>query len=253
MWWRWKYMGVSENRGTPKSSILIGISIINHPFWGTTIFGNTHMYNIYIWLCMEVLAVTLAPPFTPKIQNIPGQGWSLILVNMTYRGIENCNQNPYLHYFSINCMGDFNWFSFFGKVDDLSHAAAPQVLSNFLIRTQSKAPISCTAAFDTIHHIGRRWNHEPHPQKVSGSATADAKYQKHKNNTKLPLPIIYVLNTLTNSKSNMKMFRFLRQKTNSSLSHLWKSLASPWREVSHVIPWQHGQMGHLRISSSQTH
>jgi len=28
--------------GTPKSSILIGFSIINHPFWGTTIFGNTH-------------------------------------------------------------------------------------------------------------------------------------------------------------------------------------------------------------------
>ena len=27
-------MGVSKNRGTPKSSILIGFSIINHPFWG---------------------------------------------------------------------------------------------------------------------------------------------------------------------------------------------------------------------------
>jgi len=27
----------------PKSSILIGFSIINHPFWGTPIFGNTHM------------------------------------------------------------------------------------------------------------------------------------------------------------------------------------------------------------------
>ena len=25
-----------------KSSILIGFSIINHPFWGTPIFGNTH-------------------------------------------------------------------------------------------------------------------------------------------------------------------------------------------------------------------
>ena len=36
-------MGVSKNNGTPKSSILIGFSIINHPFWGTTIFGNTHM------------------------------------------------------------------------------------------------------------------------------------------------------------------------------------------------------------------
>ena len=37
------YMGVSKNSGTPKSSILIGFSIINHPFWGTFIFGNTHM------------------------------------------------------------------------------------------------------------------------------------------------------------------------------------------------------------------
>ena len=36
-------MGVSENSGTPKSSILIGISIINHPFWGTPIFGNAYM------------------------------------------------------------------------------------------------------------------------------------------------------------------------------------------------------------------
>ena len=36
-------MDVSENSGTPKSSILIGFSIINHPFWGTPIFGNTHI------------------------------------------------------------------------------------------------------------------------------------------------------------------------------------------------------------------
>ena len=27
------HMGVSKNRGTPKSSILIGFSITNHPFW----------------------------------------------------------------------------------------------------------------------------------------------------------------------------------------------------------------------------
>ena len=37
------YMGVSKNNGIPKSSILIGFSIINHPFWGTPIFGNTHI------------------------------------------------------------------------------------------------------------------------------------------------------------------------------------------------------------------
>ena len=37
------YMDVSKNNGTPKSSILIGCSIINHPFWGTPIFGNVHV------------------------------------------------------------------------------------------------------------------------------------------------------------------------------------------------------------------
>ena len=50
-WDRWpaaistpsQYMDVSKNSGYPKSSIKIGFSIINHPFWGTPIFGNTHM------------------------------------------------------------------------------------------------------------------------------------------------------------------------------------------------------------------
>ena len=40
-------MGVSENSGTPKSSNLIGISIINRPFWGTPIFGNTYMIPLF--------------------------------------------------------------------------------------------------------------------------------------------------------------------------------------------------------------
>ena len=39
-----KYMGVSKNSGTPKSSILLGFSIINHPFWDTPILGNIHIY-----------------------------------------------------------------------------------------------------------------------------------------------------------------------------------------------------------------
>ena len=41
-------MDVSKNSGTPKSSILIGISIINHRFWGTTIFGNTRINNMQL-------------------------------------------------------------------------------------------------------------------------------------------------------------------------------------------------------------
>ena len=40
----WFHMGVSENYGTPKSSILIGFSLINHPFWGYHYFWK-HPYG----------------------------------------------------------------------------------------------------------------------------------------------------------------------------------------------------------------
>jgi len=47
-----KYMDVSKNKGTPKSSILTGFSFINHPFWDTPILGNPHIYgnDHMVWL-----------------------------------------------------------------------------------------------------------------------------------------------------------------------------------------------------------
>ncbi len=45
---KWEYMGVSTNRGTPKSWISRGFSIISHPFWGNPIFGNTHLENLEV-------------------------------------------------------------------------------------------------------------------------------------------------------------------------------------------------------------
>ena len=47
-------MGVSKNRGAPKSSILIGFSIINHQFWGAPIFGNTHIQIIISGWRLEI-------------------------------------------------------------------------------------------------------------------------------------------------------------------------------------------------------
>ena len=42
-------VGVSKNRDTPKSSILIGFSIVNHPFWGPIpIFGNIHVDMMWV-------------------------------------------------------------------------------------------------------------------------------------------------------------------------------------------------------------
>ena len=54
-------MGVSKNNGTPKSSILVGFSIIHHPFWGAPIFGNTHIDPMgsikLIWVLRTLLMV----------------------------------------------------------------------------------------------------------------------------------------------------------------------------------------------------
>ena len=47
--WVGEDMCVSKNRGTPRSSILIGFSNIHHPFWGTIIFGNTHICNCFFF------------------------------------------------------------------------------------------------------------------------------------------------------------------------------------------------------------
>ena len=56
-------MEVSLNGGTPKSPILIGFSIINHPFLGTPIFGNTLMITIgYENLTTEVTNPWMDPP-----------------------------------------------------------------------------------------------------------------------------------------------------------------------------------------------
>ena len=46
------YMDVSENNGTPKSSILIGFSIINHQF-GVPLFLETPIYVVMIVMCVS--------------------------------------------------------------------------------------------------------------------------------------------------------------------------------------------------------
>ena len=66
-------MGVSKNRGTPKSSILIGFSIINHPFWGTPIFGNTHVTFVTYLFC--VTHSTGDPMLGSTNPNLRGLGW----------------------------------------------------------------------------------------------------------------------------------------------------------------------------------
>ena len=83
MWWRSRnlgiegfqkrkrsQMGVSKNSGTPKSSILIGFSIINHPFWSTPIVGNTYINHLSC-SCHFFLSKGLVP--------LKKKNWNLVI------------------------------------------------------------------------------------------------------------------------------------------------------------------------------
>ena len=65
------HMGVSKNRGTPKSCILMGFSIINHPFWGVfTLFLETPTFFRDFFRTKTVRSIVKTEVETEK----PGQG-----------------------------------------------------------------------------------------------------------------------------------------------------------------------------------
>jgi len=66
---------------TPKSSIFIGFSIINHPFWGIPIFGNTHIC-IAPRICMppfpqRTRALKQIAPHAFDVQRPWGDEWNV--------------------------------------------------------------------------------------------------------------------------------------------------------------------------------
>ena len=79
---RYTYMGVSKNSGTTKSSILIGFSIINHPFWDTPIFGTPHIkFFAYHSVVLDAIFPLSAPRAPRSLMHMPkerllGHSWS---------------------------------------------------------------------------------------------------------------------------------------------------------------------------------
>ena len=86
--WYFSTYGCFENRGTPKSSILIRFSILNLPCWGTPIFGNIHITKIHdafqvsVYTSLNLGLLILFRLITSRVfqnltwpsQNVPG-GW----------------------------------------------------------------------------------------------------------------------------------------------------------------------------------
>ena len=101
-WNRCIYIGVSKNRGgPPKSSILIGFSIINHPFWGVLLlFLETSIYNLR--LCENIGVV----PTSPQGLVVPTVFVAYIVFNL---GILGHNLPINTHYSLAFIFRDFPW------------------------------------------------------------------------------------------------------------------------------------------------
>ena len=74
----------------PKSSILIGFSIINHPFWGTTIFGNTHILGGGGFIHLDNFYTYSRVKWSNLTSIFFQMGWNYQLVKYVHRyGIDN--------------------------------------------------------------------------------------------------------------------------------------------------------------------
>ena len=92
-------MGVFKNRGTPKSSIFIGISIINHPFWGYPYFWK-HPYMVFGHFLVSASSSHLTPHSIPKLHS---EKLSRSDCNMTL-----CSRNSVESYGNVTCVCDIH-------------------------------------------------------------------------------------------------------------------------------------------------
>ncbi len=96
-------MGVSKNNGTSKSSILIGFSLINHPFWG---------FSPYFWVDIHI---TPGPykvhdrPIGKPMEKLIGHPTSPPLSSPRFEAIGHgcppCRQSKYFQAWKTNRQG----------------------------------------------------------------------------------------------------------------------------------------------------
>ena len=116
--WMWTNMdmGVSINGGTPKTSILVGFSSINHPFLGYPINGNSHIGKYASW--------ELVPWWIPTSKVLLEISWFCVQI------AESCVTDVLICFNGINTtgfsMGIFVW-------EQASTRWCPPVISWFII------------------------------------------------------------------------------------------------------------------------
>ncbi len=118
---------------TPKSSILIGFSIINHPFSGTPIFGNTHIVDIG-----KIIQKTDCWPICDHADDFKCQiGWSVLVPKAVHsrmtrfvgrlgKNFESFNENQKISFLKLTLAPEFStvgrWNFVLGRLGLFSEA-----------------------------------------------------------------------------------------------------------------------------------
>ena len=123
----------------PKSSIFIGFSIINHPFWGTIICGNTYIDSGRLFFCCLWKHVTIFPgviSFREGICSTFEMGFA-----------QACSKNVYATN-SLSCCQSFFWF--------MQPSAAKRYYAKFPAR-RMLANVSASGVYSQMfgdHYLG---------------------------------------------------------------------------------------------------
>ncbi len=133
----------------PESSILIGFSIINHPFWGTPIFGNIHIFS----LCISRLPHEVSTDVTTKRWFKPGElrfaasTWLIRLQQAEAAGEQEVSLSFLRLFwgFWMKMLMLFNWNKWDNKVWEFVLFQANQI-QRYLPRYQE-------TQWNTYHHI----------------------------------------------------------------------------------------------------
>ncbi len=151
-------MGVSKNRGTPKSSILIGFSIINHPFWGTPVFGNTYIdvppfprvhfqFPLAVSLrgLSKALGFTTVPSLThPGDQPLLSEPW-ISCAPWNHKEVIHGRvfRSWNIHHFPVKIPGEIAWFMIFGSEEVGFFLMMFIVVRSWRCRNQSQNASGC--------------------------------------------------------------------------------------------------------------
>ena len=122
----------------PNHPILIGFSIINHPFWGTPIFGNIHIFALQGQKGRRQKLNQLCS--SPLLWDLQRHRASSLILRFSTEGLSSDNKK---HWLFVGCIGD----EFLRSYED------------FRISVEIRIPRKPTSIMECKHFLGGGFKH----------------------------------------------------------------------------------------------